>query len=396
MAIISCFPQTAEGFGRGYIPPADWLTLDDCGEGNIQLLLNDTGPATYAFVCTASVGNYQIDWGDGTVLSYGSGVTAQHTYTVGSGKACIRGYTVFKAIISPLSGGLLSFKSLPHSLTLQAQTPGILGCVINSPTLTDLSDAFYATTSYCRFLEYAKILNGPKVVNTTNMFRMCQALKFIDLKNLPFLAEAGYMFYNCNSLQFMDISNLSALSIASRMFYGCSALQSINIGDLPLLTAADHMFNLCSALQSADISGLTAVTNAANMFYYNFSLKEIKADNFAESVEVVDLSDAFKDCEQLTFLSMPKAKVNRLSIYGSAAAKPNKLAALVFNSASSFGSSTSPQLELKYNNLSAGALNDIFTLLPVVSGKTVNITGCTGAAACDRSIATVKGWSVNG
>lgn len=396
MALISCFPQTAEGFGRGYIPPADWPTLDDCAEGNIQLLVNDTGVATYAFMCTTNQGNYQIDWGDGTVLSYESGVTAQHTYTVGSGKPCIRDYSVFKVIISPMNGGLLSFKALRHSLALQPQTPGILACVFNSSTLTDLSDAFFATTFNCYLMEYAKILNGPKLVNSTSMFRLCRSLKFVYLNNLPLLTEAGYMFHQCFSLQFMDISNLSALTVASRMFYGCSALQTVNIGNLPLLTATDSMFGLCVALPYADISGLTAVSNAASMFFSDFSLQEIKADNFAASAEAVDLSSAFRDCEQLTCLSMPKAKVSNLSVYASSSDKPSRLASLVFASASSFGSGSSPQLELKNTDLSATSLNDIFTLLPVVSGKTVNITGCTGAATCNRNIATAKGWLVTG
>jgi hypothetical protein len=55
----------------------------------------------------------------------------------------------------------------------------------------------------------------------------------------------------------------------------------------------------------------------------------------------------------------------------------------------------------QYNNkpLSAAALNDIFTNLGTATGtQYVVITGCYGAAdpACDRTIATAKGWTVIG
>jgi hypothetical protein len=47
--------------------------------------------------------------------------------------------------------------------------------------------------------------------------------------------------------------------------------------------------------------------------------------------------------------------------------------------------------------LSAEAINEIFTNLGIADGvQTINITGCYGAATCDRSIATGKGWTVTG
>ena len=44
--------------------------------------------------------------------------------------------------------------------------------------------------------------------------------------------------------------------------------------------------------------------------------------------------------------------------------------------------------------MSANALNEMFSILPTVTGKTVTITGNYGASTCDTSIATAKGWTV--
>jgi hypothetical protein len=58
-------------------------------------------------------------------------------------------------------------------------------------------------------------------------------------------------------------------------------------------------------------------------------------------------------------------------------------------------SGTSSQVDVSYCNLSASALNQLFTDLPTLSGKTIKITGCTGAGTCDQTIATNKGWIVS-
>jgi hypothetical protein len=44
--------------------------------------------------------------------------------------------------------------------------------------------------------------------------------------------------------------------------------------------------------------------------------------------------------------------------------------------------------------LSGDALNELFTILPTVAGQTLTITGNVGAATCDTSIATAKGWTI--
>jgi hypothetical protein len=57
---------------------------------------------------------------------------------------------------------------------------------------------------------------------------------------------------------------------------------------------------------------------------------------------------------------------------------------------------TTPHINVSYCDLGISALNQLFTDLPTITSKTINITSCTGSAGCTRSIATAKGWTVTG
>jgi len=46
--------------------------------------------------------------------------------------------------------------------------------------------------------------------------------------------------------------------------------------------------------------------------------------------------------------------------------------------------------------LSAAALDEIYTNLPIVVGQTITVTGNYGIAGDDPTIATLKGWTVTG
>jgi hypothetical protein len=62
------------------------------------------------------------------------------------------------------------------------------------------------------------------------------------------------------------------------------------------------------------------------------------------------------------------------------------------------GTMSNAKVSIDYNNcnLSATALDAIYTALPTVSAKTIKITSNWGAATDTPSIATAKGWTVTG
>ena len=118
------------------------------------------------------------------------------------------------------------------------------------------------------------------------------------------------------------------------MFYNCSSLTTVPLFDTGLVTNMSYMFSGCTLLTTVPLFDTGLVTNMSYMFY---------------------------DCSSLTSNLMTGTKVD-VSVAG--------------------------------EQLSASALNTLFTNLGTVSGKTITITGNPGAGTCTQSIATGKGWSV--
>jgi hypothetical protein len=98
----------------------------------------------------------------------------------------------------------------------------------------------------------------------------------------------------------------------------------------------------------------------------------------------------------LTSLSF-NCPFSQLAVNGSFNSRFNKLNSLrLLNTSIGQWVGSSPQINVSYCDLGIAALDQLFTDLTTVTSKTINITGCTGAAGCTRSIATAKGWTVTG
>ena len=89
------------------------------------------------------------------------------------------------------------------------------------------------------------------------------------------------------------------------------------------------------------------------------------------------------------------SRLAKIGIFGISGALL-KVSSIRLTAAGSTYTGTSPQVDVSYTSLSASSLNTLFGDLPTVSGKTINITGASGAATCTKSIATGKGWTVTG
>lgn len=489
----------SSSYNNTYKEPSDWIDINDCAEGNIQLLASDMGGYSgVSFQCITGIpetgfqqGRYKVDWGDGTV-EIASGISS-HVYTIGSGKPCSKGYTTFKVVISPEgTDKIIGFNNRPYVVDTGLQIFfGFLKCVCNVPTFIDMislggydiyganvvnrlesfiqlgstpritstQEMFYncfnlrkvvindlslATNAYemfynCQSLEYVNISSMKSITNSSRMFYNCYRLKSIDLTGINNITVTDFMFYNardlqkvkfgimssvtsavnmflgcnslesidtsgftaltnsycmfkdCSSLQCVDISNLASLSSAESMFYNCRSLNRIIIGSLPALTRTISMFSYCYSLQSINISGLTNVSLAKSMFYCCYELKDITAINFGSATET-DLTSAFYHCSKLISVYLPTTKITSIGIQGDYPYRNNTIS-LIFNSASTFASGG---IDISYCAFGASQLNSLFTALPTVSGKTIYITGCLGASTCDKTIATNKGWKVNG
>ena len=147
----------------------------------------------------------------------------------------------------------------------------------------------------------------------------------------------GNMFYNCFSLQQVPLLNTAAGTNFTNMFYNCYSLQTVPLLNTAAGTNFTSMFQGCSSLQQVPLLNTAAGTNFGNMFYNCFSLQQSDITGTTYTIS-----------------------------YASA-------------------------------NLSAAALNNIYTNLGTASGaQTITVTGNWGTAGDDPSIATAKGWTVAG
>jgi hypothetical protein len=171
------------------------------------------------------------------------------------------------------------------------------------------------------------------------------------------------MFNVCNSLQIIPLLNTSAGNNFSSMFNGCGALQSIPLLNTSLGTNFSFMFSYCYSLMSIPLLNTALGTNFSYMFYSCFSLQSIPALVMSGALSSTDYGNLFTSCGQL-------AKMSAIGIKWT--------------------------LTVASLKLSGTALNEIYTNLATVTGRTITVTSNWGVSTDDPSIATAKGWTVTG
>jgi len=337
------------GGGGSWTPPADWIDISSVNDNEINLLTSDGGVGI-AFSVTTASGTYSIDWGDGVIeTARASGTTYSHQYTIGSGQSVNSGqYTCFKIRIYGASSNITRFQMQKVPNYNNTQYCGLLWAVFGTQNITNYANTFYQSGIECRELQACTIPSLNNCSSTSQMFNNCYALSSITLPT-----------------SWGNVTN------CSQMFYYCYALSSIT---LP--------------------TSWGNVTNCSQMFYYCYALRILNnLDYLGSATTQSDFTDILRNCEALTGTITIASLLTKVGIYG-ASGKLLKCTGIRLTNASSTFTGSSPQVNISYTNLDATALNQLFTDLPTLTGKTINITGSLGAGTCDRSIATAKGWTV--
>jgi hypothetical protein len=252
--------------------------------------------------------------------------------------------------------------SLNGVTTLQA---AFSGC--NSLT----SVSFPATMNSCTTMqsifvncyELTSVTLPTSMTGCTNfvaMFSACRSIRSITMPSTVALLTTAFAnaFTNCYSLSTLTLptTQTSSVNTINQMILGCSSLTTIN-----------NLNKIGSLTATPLVNGLMGTSNTA-----------------ATSASM------------LTSLSF-SCPFSGLNLNGSSATEFNKLNSLrLLNTGANQWTLSAPHINVSYCDLGVSALNQLFTDLTTISGKTINITGCTGAAGCTRSIATAKGWTVTG
>lgn len=224
----------------------------------------------------------------------------------------------------------------------------------------------------------------------------------------------------------------SATNLAS-MFSSCGALEGIRYINAPNCTNASNLFNSCFRLTRIDGLTFAATVNCQNLFASCFSLRvapRIQTPTGGITLSGTDFTGMYSNCTDLvnvpaySFSAAGAAYntmfsgCNALTHLPEGFKFPDNMSGLTQASSGPLHNTFSGLTELRratlvnprrsfsyslststFNTLSATELNRIFTNLGGVTSVgtcTINITNNWGAAFCDRTIATAKGWTVTG
>jgi len=294
-------------------------------------------------------------------------------------------------------------------------------------TITSLSSAFI------NCINLKTIVLPPGTQNSiTTMASMCSGCAKLESITMPTSMTAATSlsgtFQNCLSLTGVTFSStMNLVTTATNCFNGCESLTSVTMPtSMSGCANFSNTFNGCRSLTTITMPATVSasLTTFSQAFIQCVNLITLTLPTTQTSL-LTTLTSVFAQCSNLT-------TINNLNRLGSLTATPlvgatlitnsNKLPALSFScpfsalalngaSATNFSklsslrllntgagqwSGAAPQINVSFCDLGVAALNQLFTDLTTVTTKTINITSCTGAAGCTRSIATAKGWTVTG
>ena len=439
---------SASASTKEWVRPSDWLPMPTNITSADQIFVGlhavfESGQNYCAFSFTTSAGQYQVDWGDGTVSLHNSNTIAQKNYdyaSISNSTICSRGYKQVIIKVTPVSGNLLTCNFQQRFVTTPVQNQpyatGFLDCILSMPNATSI--AFGGATiikhSYverfdvktignstnmvsmfqnCYALQSVPLFNTQNVTNMGSMFNGCTSLQSVPLFNTTNVNTMSYMFAYCYSLQSVPLFNTQNVTTMSYMFASCSPLQSVplfntqnvigmgsmfqgcvSLQSVPLfntqnVTNMTSMFQSCISLQSVPLFNTQNVTNMSNMFQSCFSLQSVPLFN---TQNVTTMQQMFNSCYSLNFI--PNFNTTSVTTFTNFATGCNSLDRCTTIFRNSVG--------LQYCQLSKDALVEIFTNLTdrtSTTSATIDITGNWGATAltsADRLIATNKNYTITG
>ena len=325
---------------------------------------------------------------------------------------------------------------------------------VNLPTTVGSTISMASAFSSCRSLISISIPSGWTITSLDGSFNGCTNIKSINLPNNTqnSITSLGNTFINCYLLESVILpTSLNAANSLNFTFSGCISLKSIALpSTMNAVTSMTATFYLCSSLSSLTLpTSMSSCSNFSQTFW-GCSLESItmpsivssSTSTFAILVYLApnlktltlpttqtslasSINTMFSGCSNLTTITnldkigsltatplvnggnnywsnlLTSLSFNcpfsLLTLNGTSATNFNKLNSLrLLNTGTGQWTSTSPQINVSYCDLGVAALDQLFTDLTTIVGKTINITGCSGAAGCTRSIATAKGWTVTG
>ena len=277
-------------------------------------------------------------------------------------------------------------------------------------TITTMTSAF----SSCFSL---KTINFPSVLPTgltgtalSSLFNSCYSLNSpINITSWPnAITSMDSMFANCYALTNVTLPTYfpTSLTTTATMFSNCRSLLNITLPTAwsPVQTTTQNMFASCYGLIKAILptTGSNTLVTNTSMFQSCTNIRYIENTSVLGSpISATTMSNIIVSgaggwvTGSLSF----GARLSQIVVAGAGVNSMTQISGIRLTNTGSLYAGTSPQINISYCSLETGSLVDVFNDLPTLASKTINITGCSGAAtltAGQRAIATGKGWTITG
>jgi surface protein len=255
--------------------------------------------------------------------------------------------------------------------------------LFNTQNATTMNSMF----SGCSSLQTVPLFNTQNVTDFTSMFNSCASLQTVPLFNTANGTTFFNMFNGCTSLQTVPLFNTQNVATMNSMFSGCSSLQTVPLFNTQNVASMGSMFNGCNSLQTVPKFNTGNVLSFNSTFVNCYSLQTVP---LFDTSKATNIGFMLQGCSSLQTIPLFDFRLATTVTTPFDACYSLKQAATLAPSSGSW--------DVYSLNLSPEALNYVFLNLPtVVAGsRTCKITDNWGAPFCNRSIATGKGWLVQG
>jgi len=290
----------------------------------------------------------------------------------GDGSATLLPYKVAIVIITPQAGQNFTVTNLQakHNQTgLQVYTTGWLDLAISVPNVTGTGFTLGGTAIAHRLLERINPIACGNLTTMASMFRGMPSLRVLTRYPCPIttVATMANMHDGSGLRTFPEYEGTAAV-LNNTAFQFSNCVNADNFprlpGPAPSLTTINNMYSVTNVRRIPEFPGSAAtVTNMGGLFLVTPNLQELPPINMAAVT-----STANGNLTGGTAQSLKRMPISGMRFSFSVASC----------------------------QLSAAALNEIFTGLPTVIGQTITVTGNYGVdgAGYNANIAIEKGWTV--
>ena len=280
---------------------------------------------------------------------------------------------------------------------------------INLPiTWGSITNIQYMFEGCISLLEINLPTSWGNVTNVTRMLRGCASLTKLTLPSLWGSVNTvyGFLSYNIGIANLTLPTSWGLITDISSLFHQMNGLTNVTLPTTwGTVYTINGLFTNCYQLESVTLPStqFNSMNACSNVFGGCYSLKNVvNLDKMGSTTTQTEMGQVLQDCEFYSSAVNISARLASFGMYGTVANVLDVTSIRFTNGANSlFNTSYYPatypyHVNVSYTSLDATALNNLFGDLPTLVGKTINITGCPGAATCTRSIATGKGWTITG